>query len=217
MSELRETSQPFLLERINLPQGQLVLRQPLPKDLAPNFKELLISENPWYQEGEMLSRRTREVKRFNIAGTDIVIKKAVKTGQDLAAMPKQSTSLAQYTRAEIRANTPTAQMIIIDKAVKKYKEAYGENLPIEQMFGFYIDKASTQKYMIFKGYESTESPDIYSPEGVAILDLVNQIGQKLRGLGFYLGDGPQYLVIKDPQTETGLNIVLIDTERWAID
>jgi len=196
-------------QRINLPEGQLSVRTGLPADFSSEISTL----EPWKNQGEDLGSAGRRIERFKLSnGVSIVLKESTFSGNELRDWGDVDL---------IRQNSPTAQNEIVQKAGQKYREKYGEELPVEQLLGFYIDRNTTKRYSFYKYYDAVK-PDPLTDEGEDILKVSRikkeDIIKKLEAVGVHPGEGAgpggtNYVIIKDDSPE-GVGIILIDTEFW---
>lgn len=203
---------PTKFERINLPEGQLFLVKPPPKDFPQDFQEKLIATEPWHNTGKTLGRFRRRIEKFTIDGVDVVLKQTERTGEDVRRINKRSEALT---------NSISAQIGILEHAKASYKEAYGEELPVEEIVAAYIDRASTRKYLMYRYYDAIDLSDNWKDaEKANILEeaigQVEQINKKLNAIGVDRGEKGNYIITRDPKSEKGWKVMLIDTEFWTI-
>jgi len=223
MSELAPgqnlSQQPIRVETQSLSRGTLTLVTPLPSDFPSTFRDELLAQVPWYQSGRELMfgerdprMKPKRVELHMIGQTPIVLKAAQYREPRVIAMRTNAASENTVVAAD-----PASQLEIMNAARTRYQQAYGERLPLEEVVGYYVDRDTLQEYLMFRYYEEVR-PDFNIPEGRKIMiDADNQardMARKLIKVGVEFVDGCEHLIVKDPKTENGHNIVLIDTELW---
>jgi len=212
----RPTPERTRFERIQLPDGQLSVVDPLPPDFPSDFVEQLIKEEPWNKEGELLDTGGRKPELCKVAGMPIVKKRSRGTGRELAQYPATLPASKRWIR---NADTPSAQMAIVDEGKRRYRGTYGKELPLEEVVAFYIDKGTTEKYTFFRYYEEIK-PELATEEGWRIDNTAREkayrLDEELGRIGVDRGEGGNYVIVKDVSSEDGIKVVLIDTEFWAV-
>jgi len=120
---------------------------------------------------------------------------------------------------QTKINTPSARVGIVDEAKKRYREATGKELSVEQLLAFYIDRRTSKKYELYQ-YNENVKPDPVTREGDKIIAAASkrcqEMDEVLHKLGINRGESGNIVIVKDPTTSDGYNIRLIDTEMWEI-
>ena len=202
-------------ERIKLPSGQLSLVAAIRRELPPTFVTDLIKEEPWsnQEKGTWLKEeKGRRVQLYDITVYPLVLKEMQMSGTEV------SNEVGGRKKGAVLSFVPSAQVALIEEAKLRFRERHGQDLPVEELVGFYIDKPSTKKYMFFKHYPEF---DINAP-GVDAWSVINEshqevevLNRKLQWTLFHRGEtGTNFLVTPDTSTERGWRVVLIDTEYW---
>lgn len=141
---------------------------------------------------------------------------------------KESRQSGEVLRVERDAiltneNSPSAQDRIIQEASMRYKSKYNEDLPVEQLLGFFIDKKTTKRYSLYS-YHLEIKPDILTDEGENQMEIArrkrNLLTSRLEAVGVYPGEsagpsGTNFIITKNESPE-GIGVVLIDTEFWKL-
>lgn len=204
-------------ERTELPTGQLSLVSAVKRALPPSFAIDLIKAEPWNNpdQGEWLKperERNRRIQLYDINGYPLVLKEMQMTGVQVAG------EVASWKKGAVLSFVPSAQVALVEEAKLRFRERHNEDLPVEELIGFYIDRPTTKKYMFYQHYPQF---DINTP-GVDAWRViteshqeVEELNRKMQWVMFHRGEtGTNYLVTPDPNTERGWRVVLVDTEYW---
>ena len=202
-------------ERIELPLGQLSLVAAIKRELPPTFTADLIKAEPWNNPTQgmwLKEEKGRRVQLYDINGHPLVLKEMQMSGVEV------SNEVVSRKKGAIQSFVPSAQVALIEEAKLRFRESYSQDLPVEELIGFYIDRPSTKKYMFYQHYPLF---DINTP-GVDAWSVINEshqeveeLNRKLRWVMFHRGEtGTNYLVTPDQRREQGWRVVLVDTEYW---
>ncbi|TSC89384.1 MAG: hypothetical protein G01um10145_541 [Microgenomates group bacterium Gr01-1014_5] len=203
-------------ERVKFTDGHLFVLKSLPPDLSADFQELLLAETPWRKNGiplnwknkggEEISKSTRRVEKFSIGNTEILVKEMAYSTYDV-----HNEKGEPWYKRRLEANIPLAQIRIVNEASKRYKQAYSEDLPVEQLLAYYTDANSTKNYMIYRYYPTLSNSPRFEMRGTSWEKEYNEIVDKLHEVGVFDTDNFGYIITSEQP-----KIILVDTERWKI-
>ena len=202
-------------ERIQLEGGQLSVVRPLPPDFPPDFVDKLIKDKPWNKTGKVIDTSGRKPELFEIAGVKIFKKRSRLSGRQV--QHALSTDPLDEGKSFVRENTPSAQMALVDRVKRKYKDTYGEDLLVEEPVAFYIRREETTKFTFYKGCKEIKPIKISRAARIHACNLVADIDERLEKIGVSRYEvGGNYVIVENPHDEYGIGVVLIDTESWTI-
>ncbi len=201
-------------ERVVLDHGQLSLIKGKDADMK-TLSEKIVAASPWNhpENGVPLSNPRRRVERHTVGDLVLVLKESEKSGKDLAKIRKEYSGNIKYQREK---NTPSAQIAIVEESKNRYLKKYGEELPVEEAVGYYIDSNTTRKYMLYKYYKPIPLP-IDDPRYNEAMQRVGEYDKKLKAVGVDRGEPGNFIAVKDDSTESGWKIILVDTEMWNLN
>lgn len=198
-------------KREQLPDGQFSTYLPLPPPYTAEFIEQLKELRPWENHGAPLKEydpgTDRRIEKFVINDIPFVLKEYRMSGNELL----ETLGDGFHHRKKVFAFTPTAQILLVNKARQRYTEKYNEELFAELPFAFFIDQNTTKKYGFFPYYEQKEV-DI-DDVGMAL----DKLDFRLRKIGVNRAEELNYITTTDPNNPKSFRIVLIDTEYWQVE
>ena len=202
-------------ERFQLLYGQLSIVKPFPVHLPHEFKQLLIEQYPEKKVGEDLSPESvRNIRLHRIGNYPVVIKDLTQTGREIV----ESKGSLLY-KSNILRSSPSAQLQIAAEVQKRYREVFGADIPIEVGLGYYIEKETTLRQVIYEYYPHLQFRP-RSTEGKALLVAANAEMEKfkrnLQKIQVDPSDGLQYIIVPSC-TNRSFAIRFVDTEDWVID
>jgi hypothetical protein len=112
-------------------------------------------------------------------------------------------------------NSIKHEIVAINEAKKRYKEAFGKELSTEEPLCGFIDKR--RKKTIAYKYIPDEIKDLSLETDRERVDWEQRIVQELESVGVHAYES-HAIVVKDNTFETkGYRFVLVDAEKWVVD